>query len=50
MTQPHLFITLLTSILFCISGTVEIVRRNFAMGALLIAVPVCGWISVWVTS
>lgn len=48
MTQPHLFLTLLTSVLLCISGTVELARRNFAMGALLIAIPICGWISILV--
>lgn len=50
MTQPQIFITLLTTALFCISGTREMMRRNFGMGALLFAVPACGWLSFWVTT
>lgn len=48
MTQPQIFITLLTTALFCINGTREIMQRNFALGALLIAIPVCGWLSLWI--
>jgi hypothetical protein len=50
MTQPQIFIALLASLLFCISGMREITRRNFAMGTLLIAIPMCGWLSIWVKS
>jgi hypothetical protein len=48
MTQPQLFIGLITTVLLCIGGTREILRRNFGMGILLIAIPVCGWVSMWV--
>jgi hypothetical protein len=50
MTQPQIFITMLTTVLFCVSGAREIRRRNFGLGITLIAVPVCGWLSHLVTS
>jgi hypothetical protein len=50
MTQTQLFLMLIITVLLCISAAREISRRNFAMGALLIAIPVCGWLSIWVTS
>lgn len=50
MTQTQLFVTLLMTALLCINGTREIRNRNFAMGALLIAIPICGWASIWWTA
>jgi hypothetical protein len=50
MTQTQLFFALLMTALLGINGTREIRNRNFAMGALLIAIPLCGWLSIWVTS
>ena len=47
MTQPQLFVALFASCLFCINGAAEIRNRNFAFGALMIAVPLCGWVSIW---
>lgn len=49
MTQTQLFFALLVTVLLGVNGTREIVRRNFAMGLLLIAIPICGWVSIWVT-
>jgi hypothetical protein len=48
MTQPQLFIFLLVTALFCIGAVREISRDHFAMGALLLAVPFCGWLSILV--
>lgn len=48
MTQPQLFMMMLTTALFCIGAGREFTRRNFAMGAILLAVPLCGWVSIWV--
>lgn len=50
MTQPQIFFTLFVTVLLWISGAREITRRNFAMGALLIAIPACGWLSIWLKS
>ena len=47
MTQPQLFGMLLITVLMCINGTREIRNDNPYMGILLIAVPVCGWVSLW---
>ena len=50
MTQAQLFMTLFVTALFCIAAVREISRDNFAMGAMLLAVPFCGWLSIWVKS
>jgi hypothetical protein len=50
MTQSQLFLTLIVTVLFCIAGTRELSRHNFSMGLLLIAIPLCGWVSIWVKS
>lgn len=50
MTQTGLFLTLVVTALLWISGARELSQRNFAMGALLIAIPLCGWVSIWVKS
>lgn len=50
MTQTQLFFALLLTVLMCINAVREIRNRNFAMGVLLISIPVCGWVSIWVTS
>jgi hypothetical protein len=47
MNQPQLFFTLLMTALLCINGAREIHNRNLGMGLLLIAIPVCGWVSIW---
>jgi hypothetical protein len=50
VTQTQLFFTLLVTALLFINGTREIVaNRNVWLGTLLIAIPVCGWVSIWVT-
>ena len=50
MTQTQLFLTMFTTALFAIGAVRELARRNFAMGAILLAVPTCGWLSIWVSS
>jgi len=50
VTQTGLFLTLVATALLWISGARELSQRNFAMGALLIAIPLCGWVSIWVKS
>ena len=47
MTQTQLFMTLFVTMLFCIAGARELSRSNFSMGAVLIAVPICGWLAIW---
>jgi hypothetical protein len=50
MTQTQLFTTLLITVLLCINGAREIRNRNVGLGLLLIAIPVCGWLSIWWTA
>ena len=50
MTQSQLFLQLLVTALLGISGARELSRRNFGMAALLIAIPICGWVSIWWTT
>lgn len=49
MRQPELFMTLLVTVMLCVIGVREIRERNYYLGALLILIPVCGWISIWVS-
>jgi len=50
MTQPQLFLALLLTVLMSINGTRSILYGNWAMGLLLIAIPICGWLSIWMTA
>ena len=47
MTRNELFWLLVVTIAMVIPGTREIVRRNFAFGALLVLIPVAGWAAIW---
>jgi len=47
MTQTQLFVYLFVTVLLCIGGSRELSNRNFGMGVMLIAIPICGWVSIW---
>ena len=49
MSQTQLFVALLMTALMTINGTREIRNGHPSMGAMLIAVPICGWVSIWMT-
>jgi hypothetical protein len=46
MTQPRLFLWLLVTALLAISAARELWRGNYTLGAVLLAVPTAGWVSV----
>jgi len=50
MNQTQLFFALLMTALLAINGAREIHNRNFSLGAMLVAIPICGWASIWWTS
>ncbi len=50
MSGTSLFLILLVTALMCISAAKEIARRNFTMGATLLAIPACGWFAIWWTA
>ena len=47
MTQSQLFLTLLLTAMLAIGGAKEIARGQYPLGALLLAIPACYWISVY---
>lgn len=49
MTQSQLFLLLFVTVLMTVSGTRAIIHREFGFGIILIAIPICGWASIWMT-
>ena len=47
MNQTQLFMVMLLSVVLCISGWVQFYRKQYAMAAMLFAIPACGWISIY---
>jgi hypothetical protein len=48
MTQSSLFAMLLVTACMGINGVRELVaRRNISLGILMVAIPLCGWLSIW---
>lgn len=47
MTQNELFWRLLVTGLLLISSAVQLARRSYAMAALLIIIPLAGWLAIW---
>lgn len=46
MTQTQLFVTLLVTAMMVISAVREFVQGRYAMAAVLVAIPTCGWLSL----
>jgi len=47
MTRTEVFSLLLVTAVLAITGTKEVSQGHIAIGGLMLAIPVCGWISVW---